>query len=150
MAARPTPGVYPALSPGVAYCYVPQSTCPPQMGRAPCSATGLSTDYAACDPAVAAKGSEACLRSILNEECFMTHSRGDRCFLAVPALCCHHAHDISAPTLQDADDTDTCAVLRAGLFYIAADLRTMANSAPIDRREQLLALSALVTSIAAR
>jgi hypothetical protein len=80
----------------------------------------------------------------------MTQSSCDRYYLAVPSLCRSNPQNGSPCALQDEDGANARAVLRAGLLYIAGDLRNLANAAPIDRQEQLLALSALVTAIAAR
>jgi hypothetical protein len=50
----------------------------------------------------------------------------------------------------DLPETDTLGAVRAGLFYIAGDLRRIAAVAPEDLAPRIHAVSQLVASLAAR
>ncbi len=81
----------------------------------------------------------------------MSQSSCDRHYLNIPApSTVDERASARATAATKRDDVEGRATFRASLLYVAADLRSIAKKAPSDRVEQLLALSALITSMAER
>lgn len=77
----------------------------------------------------------------------MSHPTCDRDYLRVPLA---EYADIATPDVEAGDSTAAdLAVFRAALLYVASDLRQLALSAPVNRSDQVVALSELVESLAA-
>ena len=72
----------------------------------------------------------------------------DRDYVGIPGAAQKTAAKVDPSHGGNALTETELATFRAGLLYVAADLRQLADTAPAGRREQVCAISELLASIA--